>query len=714
MSLALALAAIFFGVVAAAVLTWVRTRTAAETRRLVQKRYSVLESIPDAFFIVDGEMRFSHVNERAEEMLHRSAAELIGRRIVDIFDPLASELVPDMRRAQDSGNAIERLQFFASTNMWVEIRLQPAQDEMLVYLRDVTESKNSELRLSSNERRFRVLLSQVPAVIWTVDLDLHITSVAGAGLSDSGLVEEAVVGAPFECLLGEYAEKEACAAAVARAFGGETVRYESRHGERWMQNDVEPLRDPQGEVIGAIGVMLDVTDMRENAERFSRLARQDALTSLPNRLALGERLPAMIEEAQAKNESVAVLFVDVDRFKTINDTLGHRSGDELLKNIAHRLDSLLDDRSVIFRPGGDEFVVVMGGLAQKRNATSLASEVVDAFREPFSIAGRDLFVSASVGGCMYPQDAQSADDLIAFADQAMYRSKEAGGNTARLFDGATRVHVLEKLGLEQDLRQALSRDELHLLFQPIVDVQTRNVVAAEALLRWRHPMLGELLPPVFIPIAEETGIIVDLSRWVLREACRAAARIRATEVPEFRIAVNLSTKDLYDPNFVATLFGILSDTGLPPSALDIEITEGVMVNELAIATLRRLSARGIGIVVDDFGTGYSSLGYIKRMPVSAVKIDKGFIDDIVRDSYDQGIVKTISTLGQTLGLRIVAEGIEMETQYDFVRPYCDQAQGYFFSRPVSYNTLIDHMRHQNGRHGQSQRVVSLHQRAQAN
>ena len=706
-ALLLGLAALVCAVVAAVVLKWIRARASAETRALEQKRYSVLESIPDAFFIVDNSLRFSHVNERAEAMLRRSAAELIGHRIVDVLDPLASELVPDMRRAQDGATAIERLQYFASTSMWVEIRIQPAQDEVLVYLRDVTESKNSELRLSANERRFRVLLSQVPAVIWTVDLDLRITSVAGAALGERGLFEDAIVGAPFESLLGEYDEKEACAAAVGRAFGGETVRYESRHGDQWMQNDVEPLRDPLGNVIGAIGVMLDVTEMRENAERFSRLARQDALTALPNRMALGERLPAMIEEASAKDESLAVLFVDVDRFKTINDTLGHRSGDELLKGIAHRLNSLLDDRSVIFRPGGDEFVVVMGGLAQKRNANALASEVIDAFREPFSIAGRDLFVSASVGGCMFPQDAQSADDLIAFADQAMYRSKEAGGNTARLYDGATRAHILERLGLEQDLRQALSRDEMHLLFQPIVDLQTRTTVAAEALLRWQHPMLGELLPQVFIPIAEETGIIVDLSRWVLREACRAAARIRATELPEFRVAVNLSPKDLYDVDFVATLFSLLAETGLPPSALDIEITESVIVNELAIATLRRISAKGVGIVVDDFGTGYSSLGYIKRMPVSAVKIDKGFIDDVVRDSYDQGIVKTISTLGQTLGLRIIAEGVESEPQCDFVRAYCDQAQGYYFSRPVPYATLVDVMRYDSGRQSVGPRVVPL-------
>jgi diguanylate cyclase (GGDEF)-like protein/PAS domain S-box-containing protein len=696
-------------VAAAGLFRLMRLRDAWIARALVQKRYSVLESIPDAFFILDGQMRFSHVNERAEALLRRGAVELIGTRIVDVLDPLASELVPDMRRARTLGAPIERLQYFASTNLWIEIRIQPAQDELLVYLRDVTKDKNAELRLSANERRFRVLLSQVPAVIWTVDLDLRVTSVAGAALNERGLSEDRLLGAPFESLLGEYEEKDACAAAVARAFRGETVRYETRHGDRWMQNDVEPLRDPQGDIVGAIGVMLDVTEMRENAERFSKLARQDALTGLPNRMALGERLPAMIEEAVKRGESLAVLFVDVDRFKTINDTLGHRAGDELLKSIANRLNGLLDERSMIFRPGGDEFVVVVGGIAQRHNAALLAANLINAFGEPFSIAGRDLFVSASVGGSMFPQDAQTAEELIAFADSAMYRSKEAGGSTARLYDGASQTHVLERLGLEQDLRQALGRNELNLLFQPIVDLKSKRIVAAEALLRWQHPMLGELLPNIFIPIAEETGIITELSRWVLREACSRAARIRATELPDFRVAVNLSPKDLYDVDFVAMLASLLKETGLRADALDVEITESVMVNEVAIATLTRMSRMGVGIIVDDFGTGYSSLGYIKRLPVTALKIDKGFIDDVVLDSYDQGIVKTISTLGQTLGLRVIAEGVESEQQYEFVRSVdCEQAQGFFFSRPVPYATLVDVLRHTSGRQTLGSRVVSLH------
>ena len=681
-----------------------RAGARVQSRRLAQQRYSLLESIPDAFFIVDRRLRFTHVNERAEDLLRRSAAELVGKRMAEIFDPLASELVPDIRLAQQSGASVERVQFFTSTNMWIEIRVQPAEGELLVHLRNVSESKTAEVRLGAKERRLQVLLSQVPAVIWTVDLDMRITSAAGAALGARGLSEASLEGAPFESLLGEYDEKDACAAAVARAFGGETVRYESRHGDRWMQNDVEPLRDPQGEVIGAVGVMLDVTDMRENTERFARLARQDALTALPNRMALQERLPQLIEQAQANDESMTVLFVDVDRFKAINDTLGHRSGDELLKAVAHRLSSLLDDRCAIFRPGGDEFVVV--ARSTSRSTASLASEVIDAFREPFSIVGRDLFVSASVGASVYPHDARTAEELIAFADQAMYRSKEAGGNTARLYDGAPRPHVVERLALEQDLRQALSRDEMELVYQPIVDLKSRSVVAAEALLRWRHPTLGEVLPQVFIPIAEESGIITDLSRWVLREACRTAARIRQTEHPGFRIAVNLSPKDLNDGDFAGTLFGLLSESGLPPDALDIEVTERVAVNDLAMATLRRIGAKGVGIVVDDFGTGYSSLGYIKRMPVTAIKIDKSFIDDVVHDSYDQGIVRTIATLGQTLGLRIIAEGIELESQRDFMQAHCDQAQGYFFSRPVTYSALTSQLRYVDRRQG-PRHVISL-------
>lgn len=664
---------------------WKSARTADE------KRYSVLESIPDAFFIVDNDFRFSHVNECAEQMLKRSAGDLVGMRIEDLLDPLASELVPEMQKVRAAGVPVDRLQYFQSTNTWIEIRITPARDELLVYLRDISERKRTELASQDHERRLRLLLTQVPAVVWTVDLDMRITSIAGGGLSDQALTPEQLIGAPYDALVGE---SRLCTDALRRALQGETSRYETRRNERWLQNDVEPLRDTQGSVIGAIGVMLDVTEVRESAERFAQLARQDALTSLPNRLALEERLPELLSAAVEQDDSVAVLFIDVDRFKTINDTLGHRVGDNLLRAVAERLQTRLNDRATIYRPGGDEFVVVVNRVKHKRTVAGVAMEMLGAFSEPFTIDGRELFVTSSIGASIFPQNAKSPEELIAFADSAMYRAKEAGRNNAKFYDGTMHANVLERMGLEQDLRHALARDEMRMVFQPLVDTETRRIVAAEALIRWQHPLLGELGPRTFIPIAEETGSIVEISRWVLTEACRRAAQLRRTVEPDFRISINLSPRDFYEQDFAAVLERVLAETGLEPQALDLEVTENVMLNDLALGTLMRISAMGVHLVVDDFGTGYSSLSYIKRLPVSAIKIDKGFIDDVARDPYDQGIVKAISTLGRTLGLRVIAEGIENEAQFEFVRSLqCDQVQGYFFYRPLSWPDLLDNVEH---------------------
>jgi diguanylate cyclase (GGDEF)-like protein/PAS domain S-box-containing protein len=624
------------------------------------------------------------------------------------LDPLASELLPEMQRAAAEREAIERLQYFGASSRWVEIRMQPARDEVLVYLRDVSETKRAESQSQDQERRLRLLLSQIPAVLFTVDLDMQITSVAGAGLSDHGLSEEALIGAPFEALLAEQEQKQACITAVQRVLAGEPVSYETRLRDRWLQNDVEPLRDADGSVMGAIGVMLDVTEVRSSAERFAQLARQDAMTGLPNRLALEERLPGLLEHALQNRESVAVLFVDLDRFKNINDTLGHRVGDDLLRAVSQRMLARIDNRATIYRPGGDEFVIVVDGIKHKRTVAAISMDVLQAFAEPFDVEGRELFVTASLGASIYPQNAQTADELIAFADSAMYRAKEAGRNTAKFYDGTMHAHVLERMGLEQDLRHALARGELNLLFQPIVDIPTRRIAGAEALLRWQHPLLGELSPATFVPIAEETGVIVDISRWVLREACAHAARMRRDGASDFRIAVNLSPRDFYEQDLAGTLAAVLAETGLPPEALDLEVTENVVLNDLALETLNRIAKMHVNVVVDDFGTGYSSLSYIKRLPVKAIKIDKSFIDDVAIDSYDQGIVKAIATLGNTLGLRVIAEGIESESQYDFLRSLkCEHAQGYFFYRPQTWSNLVQIMQ-RTGEIGTGARVIPLY------
>lgn len=559
-----------------------------------------------------------------------------------------------------------------------------------------------------SENRLRLLLSQVPAMLWTVDRDMRVTSLAGAGLQTHRSGGDRSVGELIDSLTNDEEYKKTSLNALERAIEGETVRYESKQNGRWLQGDVEPLRDDDGEVVGAVAVMLDVTEIRENAERFAVLARQDALTGLPNRLALNERLPQMLEQAVQHEHFVAVLFVDVDRFKTINDTLGHQTGDELLRNVSARLKDRLDENATIFRPGGDEFVIVVQAIKHKRTVASVAMDVLSAFSEPFDIDGRELFVTASVGTSIFPQNAETAEELIAFADSAMYRAKESGRNNAKFYDGTMHAHVLERMGLEQDLRQALARGELTMVYQPVVDVQSRKIVGAEALLRWHHPLLGELLPGAFIPIAEETGIIVDISRWVLQQACGTAALIRSSHSPEFRIAVNMSPRDFYEQDFAAMLSSALIDVGLPPNAVDVEVTESVMLNELALGTLARVHNMGVKVVVDDFGTGYSSLSYIKKLPVNAIKIDKGFIDDVTRDPYDQGIVKAILTLGQTLGLRVIAEGIESESQWEFIRALrCEHAQGYYFYHAMRRDDLIQAIE-ENGPARTSARVIPLY------
>jgi len=680
----------------------------ASIRGLTERGYNVVESIPDGFFIIDKDWRFSHVNERAEELLRKNAGELIGVRIQDVLDPLASDLVPEMLSVRRQGTPLERTQHFQSTDRWIEIRMQPANDELLVHLRDVTERKKSELLLKTSAS-LRLLLAQLPAVVWTVDRELRLTSIRGAATAERQLFSEDLVGGPYGASIEDQEQRRSALRELRRALDGEAVRYETRQSGRWLQNDVEPLRDAEGEVIGAIGVMLDVTDVRESAERFARLARQDVMTQLPNRLALEETLSTILRDADTKSTPVAALFIDIDRFKSINDTLGHRVGDELLRSIAARLQERLINRGSIFRSGGDEFIVVIDGIGDQRSVVSVAMGVLASFHEPFIIDGRELFVTASIGTSLFPQNARSAEELIAFADSAMYSAKEAGRNNVKSYDGTMHAGVLQRMTLDQDLRQALARGELQLQFQPIVDVATKRIVTAEALVRWHHPTLGELQPEVFIPIAEESGTIVDISRWVLKEACLTATRIREIASPEFRVSVNLSPRDFYEQDCAATIGAVLAETGLPARALELEVTENIVLNDLAVATLLRIHAMGVQIVVDDFGKGYSSLSYIKRLPVHAIKIDKGFIDDVTRDPYDQGIVKAISTLAQTLGLRVIAEGIETEAQWEFVRSlHCDQAQGYLFHRPMARGDLMAGIAQQESQQpGPSPRVVNI-------
>ncbi|GAB4275381.1 MAG: hypothetical protein Kow0092_30970 [Deferrisomatales bacterium] len=427
--------------------------------------------------------------------------------------------------------------------------------------------------------------------------------------------------------------------------------------------------------------------VRSKAQELQVATRYDPLTRLPNREYFGVQLARALREAQASQGQIAVIVLDLDRFKAVNDTLSHAAGDQLLRHVAERISGCLRRSDLVARVGSDEFAVGIIGGVDSELPTSVARRILGSLAQPYSVAGREVYLTASLGVSLHPADGSTAEDLLKRADLAMHHAKESGGNRFEYFAEEMNARLFERLVLESALRGALEREEYRLFYQPTVDLGTGAVVGAEALLRWYHPELGLVSPVRFIPLLEETGLIHPVGEWVLREACRTAARWRPRMPEGFRIAVNLSPHQLAAPDLAERTARILEGAGFPPpeNPLTLEITEsGVMTHpEAAVRTLERFNALGFRLAVDDFGTGYSSLAYLRRFPIHALKIDRSFVHDLPENESDASIVRAVVALARGLGLRVVAEGVETEDQAAFLRELgCDRAQGYLFGRPV--------------------------------
>ncbi|MDB5071201.1 MAG: hypothetical protein JWM87_2312 [Candidatus Eremiobacteraeota bacterium] len=653
---------------------------AAAAADAVEKKLNVLETVGDGIFIVDGDLRITHVNEEAERLLRSTAGALVGRALGDVVDPLASELVPEIREARRTAVPVERTQMFPATQTWVEIRIHAAATETLISLRDVTERTRAELRLRENEQGLRLVTQHVDAVLWTTDREGRFTTVSGGALEELGLRADELIGRPADALIGKNV--------LRGVFGGTAARAENQHAERWLRHHVEPLADAMSNVIGTVGVTIDITELKRAQTLLFDAAHHDRLTGLPNRLALEQRLAETIAEAQADKRQFGVLFLDLDRFKTINDTLGHSAGDDVLREVAGRIANAVRGGDVVARPGGDEFIILLPRIGQAAELQNVSQRVLRALAVPVGVRENHLYVTASIGAAVYPGHGDSGESLIAHADAAMYRAKGMGGNRFALFDDSMETMAVDRLLLENDLRHAVDAGQLELRYQPIVRLSTNEMVACEALVRWRHPERGLIMPETFIGIAEETGWIVAIDRWVLREACATAHRMRAS-IPEFRIAINMSSRDLREPDLPDVVAAALSDYDLPARALTVEITETVVLDESVLPVLRRLYSLGVNVALDDFGIGYSSLSYLKRLPISVLKIDRSFVRDIVTDPYDQAIVASIIAIARSLDFRVVAEGLETDGQIDHLRGLgCDEAQGYRFGKPQPLDDLL--------------------------
>jgi diguanylate cyclase (GGDEF)-like protein/PAS domain S-box-containing protein len=466
--------------------------------------------------------------------------------------------------------------------------------------------------------------------------------------------------------------------------------------EAAIEDSAAPIHDRRGRVTGAVMVFHDVSTARALSQKMAYLAQHDSLTDLPNRVLLNDRLTQAMAVAQRRKEKIAVLYLDVDRFKHINDSLGHPIGDRLLQSVARRLTDCARASDTVSRQGGDEFVVLFSEVLESQDAATCAEKILQAVGEPHHIDQHDIHVTTSIGIVLYPDDGTDAETLLKNADSAMYQAKDSGRNNYQFFKVDLNTRATERQTLETDLRHAITRGEFELYYQPKMRLASGAITGFEALIRWRHPERGLIHPGQFIPIAEESGLIVSIGHWVLREGCRQASAWRAAGFPPFRLAVNISAVELRAKDFVPGVRAVLAETGFDPQSLELELTETFLMQDSksTVDVLRSIKDMGLLLALDDFGTGYSSLSYMRRFPIDTLKVDRSFVRDLTTDDADASIVSAVINMGKGLHMNVIAEGVETREQLAFLEEHaCPEAQGYYFSHPVAAAEFTELLRH---------------------
>jgi diguanylate cyclase (GGDEF)-like protein/PAS domain S-box-containing protein len=569
---------------------------------------------------------------------------------------------------------------------------------LLRALRYAAERKAIEEALSGEKERAEVTLDSIGDAVACTDTTGCLTFLNAAAERMTGWSRQEAIGRPFaRCIRILDASSREDIPNPTEIVVGQDRRVKAmnvrsncilveRNGlEISIEESVAPVRDRQGLATGAVLVFRDVSAAQAMARQMVHSAEHDSLTGLPNRLLLNDRVSQAIAFAMRHRRRVAILFLDLDGFKHINDSLGHSVGDELLRSIARRLVECVRSSDTVSRQGGDEFVVLLSEVEQLEDAAVMARRMLQAVARVHAVDHYDLHVTTSIGVSVYPEDGQDAETLIKNADTAMYQAKEHGHQSYRFFTSAMNVRAVERQFIEENLRSALERRELALYYQPKINLRTGLLSGAEALIRWTHPIRGPIPPAQFIPVAEDCGLILSIGQWVLREACTQARAWMDERMSLPTIAVNISAMEFRDENFLAGVFAILHDTHLDPTALQLELTESVLMKHVdsTESILEALKSEGVQLAVDDFGTGYSSLSYLERFPIDTLKIDQSFIRQISRRSEKTKLVTAVIGIGRSLDLRVVAEGVETPEELAFLRAHqCDEAQGFYFSRPM--------------------------------
>jgi len=675
-----------------------RHRAESALRESEERYRAVVETLNEGLLITDGDDRIVFANERMSAMTGYEGSDMRGQPATQLF--LAAKDWPALRerhrrrlRGQSERYEVEMRRkdgasFFAEVHA---IPFRNAEGRVIGTLgaiTDVTERKRAEESLRRSAREYRDLFESANDAILILRPESQMILEANRKACETyGLARDQIVGMSLKNFTRDVPRSEEQVRRILREGASENL--ETVHFHR----DGTPIDllvsssvvEYRGE-SAILSVCRDITESKRAKQEIERLAYHDALTDLPNRTRFADRLEIALSQARREGHHLAILFLDLDRFKVVNDSLGHKVGDLLLQKVAIRLSQLIRGGDTLARLGGDEFIILLSKIARDEDAARVAQNVLAVFKKPFVLGERELFISASIGISLFPRHGDDREALVKNADIAMYRAKQEGRDNFQFHTSKHTHDAIRRLALETDLRKALDQSDFCVYFQPIVDAETGAIVGAEALARWNHPLRGLLCPSEFIPIAEETGLIVPLGAQVLREACARMQGWHALGHGDLRLSVNLSARQFHQHDLATQVDAVLRETGLAARALELEITESVAMRnvEQSVVILRALKDLGVRITIDDFGTGYSSLAYLKRFPIDTIKIDQTFVHDVSSDSNDAAIVRAAIVMAQELKLNVIAEGVETAEQMAFLRArQCREMQGFLFSASLT-------------------------------
>ncbi len=555
---------------------------------------------------------------------------------------------------------------------------------------ELTQEIGERRRAEASLRLTAQVIDRLNEGVISLDTEFQITSINPAFTRITGYDEDDIMGCPppFFNNMGENngLQRQMHESLVkGTAWDGEFWDV-TKDGTRYAANlSVSPIGTETDELVQYAAVLTDVTRRKEDEERIRYQANFDVVTKLPNRTLFFDRLTQAIANTARANQKLGLLFIDLDGFKLVNDTLGHDAGDELLRESGERLNECVRSGDTVARLGGDEFTVIMPSIPDGHHINIVAQRILNALSSPFQVSGKEAIVSASIGITIFPDDGTTPNDLLKNADSAMYAAKENGKANFQFYTPSLNTEIQERLAIKNGLIKAVEREEFDVFYQPKLNLHSGRIDSVEALMRWNSEELGSVSPAKFIPMLEESGMVVDVGEWVLQKACKQHQSWLRAGLPPIRVAVNLSARQLRELRFVGVVHEALSKSGVPAEGLEIEITESMLMSDSAVAVvaLQELHDAGIHIAMDDFGTGYSSLSYLKRFPIDTIKIDRSFVSDITSNSDGTEIIRTIISMGRALNRRVVAEGVETKEQLDMLKSYqCDEIQGFYFSRPL--------------------------------